>query len=232
MSNSRFQTFCSYIWLVIVLVCYSSCTRPLFVTHWSASDRAFIKKKGYGYPSHNKLSVIACFDRLCLNKAEWRNKQIRNQFKGFKKKYEYHPSQHKHVPEEDVIASAMNENSVGDWGDIVINEIHSFKSIHFPFGKADLQEGSTEEMDILLEMLNKHPDLKIKIMGHTDNVGSEEFNKELSLGRAKAVVDYLIKKGLDKNRVSFQGFGSEQPLAEGESESARSINRRVEFLVY
>ena len=232
MNNTRFHTFCLYIWLTIALTSFSSCARPLFVTHWSASDRAFIKKNGYGYPSHNKLSVIACFDRLCLNKAEWRNKQSKNRFEGFKKKYEYHPGQHKDVPTEEVTELAMNENSQEDWGDIAINEIQSFKSIHFQFGKADIQEGSTEELDVLWDILNKHPDLKIKIMGHTDDVGSAEFNKELSLNRAKAVADYLINNGLNENRVSFQGFGSEQPLVDGEDEQARSENRRVEFLVY
>lgn len=211
--------YCHFV-LILVL---SSCMRPLFVTHWSAADRAFIKKKGYGYPSHNKLSMIICFDKLCLNKAEWENRQKRRHFKRYKKDYDYLPGQHR----PQVVASKKEEKE-----SLEVNKVQSFKNIHFAFGKSDLDENSTGELDVLLDFLREHPDLKVRILGHTDDVGSEESNRKLSAARAKAVTDYLIAKGLDKDRINYKGFGSSKPLVEGDSEAARSKNRRVEFLLY
>ncbi|CAA9227448.1 MAG: hypothetical protein AVDCRST_MAG56-786 [uncultured Cytophagales bacterium] len=62
----------------------AACTRPLAVFHWSAKEVALTRKKGYGFPTHNKLSRFICFDKLCLNKKEWKNRQQQRKFKGYK----------------------------------------------------------------------------------------------------------------------------------------------------
>jgi outer membrane protein OmpA-like peptidoglycan-associated protein len=78
--------------------------------------------------------------------------------------------------------------------------------------------------------LKENPQYKIKIAGHTDNVGSAEFNKQLSEKRAAAVVEYLKKKGIDSRRLSSVGFGEEKPLASNDDEKeGRELNRRTEF---
>ena len=71
----------------------------------------------------------------------------------------------------------------------------------------------------------------IEVEGHTDNVGKAEVNKKLSQKRADAVKDYLIKKGIEADRLSAIGYGSEQPIADNKTKEGRAQNRRVEFKI-
>lgn len=105
------------------------------------------------------------------------------------------------------------------------------KNIFFEFNEARLKKESIPELERLIKMLNEVPSLKIEISGHTDDVGSELYNQELSEKRAKAVVDYLTAKGIDAGRLSYKGYGLTQPIAANDSEEGRSINRRTEFKV-
>ena len=73
--------------------------------------------------------------------------------------------------------------------------------------------------------------LKIEISGHTDNIGSNEYNKKLSKDRAKAVVDYLIVQGIDEGRLTYAGYGESQPISDNDTEVGRQENRRTEFKV-
>lgn len=79
--------------------------------------------------------------------------------------------------------------------------------------------------------LNKHPDLQVVVAGHTDSDGSAEANIGLSERRAKTVRDYLIRYGVDSARLSIQGFGESQPVAENETMRGRAKNRRVELRI-
>jgi len=105
------------------------------------------------------------------------------------------------------------------------------KNIFFDFDKTTLRPTSTAELDRLTKMLNDIPTLKIEISGHTDNIGSNEYNENLSEGRAKAVVDYLIDKGIDRERLTFAGYGESQPIESNDTEKGRQMNRRTEFEV-
>jgi len=105
------------------------------------------------------------------------------------------------------------------------------KNIFFDFDKTTLRPTSTAELDRLTKMLNDIPTLKIEISGHTDNIGSDEYNKNLSEGRAKTVVDYLIDKGIDRERLTFAGYGESQPIETNDTEEGRQMNRRTEFEV-
>lgn len=106
---------------------------------------------------------------------------------------------------------------------------YTFKNVLFDFDKAILLEVSIEELDKLSLHLKENPNLNIEIYGHTDNVGLETRNKELSLQRTKAVSGYLIYKGLDTSKIKWFGFGAEQPVVENSSEENRATNRRVDF---
>ena len=99
----------------------------------------------------------------------------------------------------------------------------------FETGEAMLMEGSDYALEILTLILNENPDMKIAIHGHTDDVGSDEDNRQLSEARARAVFDYLINAGIDLQRLVYIGFGSSRPVAENDTESGRALNRRVEF---
>ena len=105
------------------------------------------------------------------------------------------------------------------------------KNIFFDFDKYTLRDISSAELERLVKLMNQYPKLKIEISGHTDNVGSETYNKTLSENRAKVVVDYLIKKGVDKSRLVFKGYGFSQPIASNDSDGGRQLNRRTEFKV-
>ncbi|MBN2746058.1 MAG: OmpA family protein [Bacteroidales bacterium] len=105
------------------------------------------------------------------------------------------------------------------------------KNIFFDSGKSTLKPESEKELENLLKLLNEIPTLKIEISGHTDNVGSATFNKNLSEKRAKAVVDYLVGKGVNADRLTFVGYGFDQPKASNDTPEGRQENRRTEFKV-
>lgn len=113
--------------------------------------------------------------------------------------------------------------------EIETNTIYTFKNVLFQFDKADLLEVSIKELDQLFEYLNKNPNLTIEIYGHTDTVGLDKRNKELSKLRAKSVAEYLISQGLSSSRISYFGFGSSKPISSNSTEDGRQLNRRVEF---
>jgi OmpA-OmpF porin, OOP family len=103
-------------------------------------------------------------------------------------------------------------------------------NILFETGKSAIQQESLPIVDQIFELLKNDATLKISIEGHTDNVGDAASNKKLSNDRAKAVMDALIAKGVDKTRMSFIGWGQEKPVADNRSEEGRTKNRRVEIV--
>ena len=102
-------------------------------------------------------------------------------------------------------------------------------NLFFDFDSYALQETSLPEIKRLFEILKDNPALKVSIEGHTDNTGKADYNKKLSENRAKSVSEQLISLGIDKSRVSYEGFGSEKPIADNFNEAGRAKNRRVEF---
>jgi outer membrane protein OmpA-like peptidoglycan-associated protein len=105
-------------------------------------------------------------------------------------------------------------------------------NIFFDTNKADLLPSSFTELDQLIKYLNENPELKIRIMGHTDSSGDEEKNRKLSEQRARAVADYLGIKGIEKSRITSMGYGSMKPVTNNDTEEGRRRNRRVEFVVF
>jgi len=104
-------------------------------------------------------------------------------------------------------------------------------NIFFAFNKATLTEESQAELDRVFKLLEETPKLKIEMSGHTDNIGSASYNHKLSEARAKAVVDYLVKKGIAADRLTYKGYGMTQPVASNDTEDGRRQNRRTEFKV-
>ncbi len=107
----------------------------------------------------------------------------------------------------------------------------TLKNIFFATAKSDLLASSYAELDALAEALKKQPAVKILISGHTDNTGNAAANQTLSAARAKAVADYLVKKGVVANRLTSQGFGATQPIAPNTTDEGKAQNRRVELKV-
>jgi outer membrane protein OmpA-like peptidoglycan-associated protein/tetratricopeptide (TPR) repeat protein len=105
------------------------------------------------------------------------------------------------------------------------------RNIFFDFDQATLKKESTAELQNLLDIMTEMPKMKIEISGHTDSKGSAEYNKKLSERRAKAVVDYLVAKGVAPDRLTYKGYGMERPLVSNDDEEGRALNRRTEFLI-
>ncbi len=105
------------------------------------------------------------------------------------------------------------------------------ENIFFKTGSSELESTSFVELDRLYHLLTQNKTLRIKINGHTDNVGDEADNMQLSIERAKAVYDYLLNKGINPERLSFKGYGETRPIADNDTAEGRRRNRRTEFEV-
>lgn len=104
--------------------------------------------------------------------------------------------------------------------------------IYFDYNKSDIKEVSYEILDKVAETLINNPDIiHVSVEGHTDNEGTESYNVQLSEDRARAVVEYLIGKSVEKERLSYKGLGFSSPKASNTTEEGRAINRRVEFKI-
>lgn len=103
------------------------------------------------------------------------------------------------------------------------------KNVFFETAKADLRPESITELNRLKKLLLENPELQIQLNGHTDDVGSDEDNLQLSEARAKAVHDYLIAEGIDENRLEYKGYGETTPIDTNDTPQGRQNNRRTEF---
>jgi outer membrane protein OmpA-like peptidoglycan-associated protein len=102
------------------------------------------------------------------------------------------------------------------------------KNVIFEFNSYVLQSDADTILKTLLIYLNYNPKIRILISGHTDDQGSEDYNLELSLNRAKSVYNWLINNGIESDRLKFTGFGKSRPLFKDTDEKSRTLNRRVE----
>ncbi len=105
------------------------------------------------------------------------------------------------------------------------------KNIFYATDSYELVEKSTAELTRLVEFLNNNLSLKIEISGHTDNVGTKEYNINLSNKRAQSVYHYLIDQGIDQSRLSYKGYGELEPISTNETEEGRAENRRTEMKI-
>ncbi len=157
------------------------------------------------------------------------------------------------VPNQDVSESFLQDFTLTS-----INKPVKMDNIFFDFGSASLTKESTVELDKLVTLLTDNPNITIEIGAHTDIIGSEETNLVLSKARAKSVVDYLVSKGIESDRLTAVGYGKSQPIVPDKAlvrkyryfkvgvplnedyikklnteqqEVANSLNRRTEFKV-
>jgi outer membrane protein OmpA-like peptidoglycan-associated protein len=107
-------------------------------------------------------------------------------------------------------------------------EIHD---IIYTTGSASIEEDSKLILDEFADYLKLHTELKINILGHTDNIGDPKSNLALSKERAYEVLKYLASKGVDGARMKYEGYGDSKPRASNDSEEGRKLNRRTEFVI-
>lgn len=109
--------------------------------------------------------------------------------------------------------------------------IVSLPDILFDFDKATLRPEVESTLEQVAAVLIQYPTLKIQVEGHTDNVGPEAYNLDLSERRATAVSEFLIGQGIARNQISHEGFGEASPVSDNETEEGRQRNRRVDLVI-
>jgi OOP family OmpA-OmpF porin len=104
-------------------------------------------------------------------------------------------------------------------------------NINFDFDSYILLKSSEDELNSFYQFLIDNPELRFRIDGHTDNIGTDEYNLDLSISRAKSVYNWLVNKGIQPSRLEYTGFGKRQPLINSTDDNSRGINRRVEVQI-
>jgi outer membrane protein OmpA-like peptidoglycan-associated protein/tetratricopeptide (TPR) repeat protein len=129
--------------------------------------------------------------------------------------------------------NAIDSNLVKDipLQPILENASLELKNILFETNAFTLKTSSFIELDKLVTLMNENPALRVEIGGHTDNVGAAADNLKLSQNRANAVVNYIISKGIPAKRLTAKGYGSNNPVADNNTEAGRARNRRTEMKV-
>jgi OmpA-OmpF porin, OOP family len=131
-----------------------------------------------------------------------------------------------------VLTQVKNDSALlGHMDSLKIGETYVLENIFFEFDKAALLENSYGELAKLSQFLMANPNTKLRIIGHTDNIGELKHNMTLSLNRAKSVVNYLISQGINNNRLQYDGKGPTEPILTNETEIGRQKNRRVEIKI-
>ncbi len=106
------------------------------------------------------------------------------------------------------------------------------QNVNFETNSSRLTSTSRTVLDQVVDILRRYPSYSMRIGGHTDSIGSRDVNQRISEERAKSCYDYLVQAGIQSNRLSYQGYGEAQPIADNRYEAGREQNRRVEFDIY
>ena len=111
------------------------------------------------------------------------------------------------------------------FSDKTISEYVEGEKKELPFADA------LSELDKVLKLLEANPELHIELSAHTDDIGTDAYNDQLSTKRGESALEYLVRKGINRSRLTSVGYGKHRPLVPNDSEENRAINRRVEFKV-
>jgi outer membrane protein OmpA-like peptidoglycan-associated protein len=132
------------------------------------------------------------------------------------------------VPEDGSFTSHVHDV---DMKDLMIGSGIVLNNVFFEYNKSDLRNSSTGELKRVVELMNENPTLVLEMSGHTDNVGSDEYNLNLSERRASAVKDWLVGNGIDAKRLESVGYGESKPADTNSTDEGRARNRRTEMKI-
>ena len=175
------------------------------------------QKAGWTLVKDDKDSGDAVWNRKKGDHLQWAQLGY-NGGEGYKLFYGEPAALEQSVTTADDMLSALN------------SEGHVALQINFDTGKSTIKPESQSIVDQIVQLLKSNADLKLRVEGHTDNVGDAKANKALSESRAKAVVAALTGKGIAASRLKAAGFGQEKPIADNATEEGRAKNRRVELV--
>lgn len=112
-----------------------------------------------------------------------------------------------------------------------LEKVIALKGVTFEFNEARLRPDAVTILDGATAILKRYPDMQVEVAGHTDNVGADAYNQNLSERRAGAVRDYFVEQGVPTTQMTVKGYGEAEPLSDNESEEGRELNRRVELRI-
>lgn len=136
-----------------------------------------------------------------------------------------------YIDHNDTLFQILSDTVYVDLQPIKKNTIVILSNLFFDTDKTTIRNTSAQSLEELYSLLLKNPEMRIRITGHTDNVGSRSYNMKLSRGRAKSVYDEMVKRGIDPDRMEWTGRGSLDPISDNDTPEGRAENRRVEFRI-
>lgn len=135
------------------------------------------------------------------------------------------------VPNERDKCPNTRPGAVVDLDGCEVEAVISLDNVHFDFDKATLRPEAIVVLNDAAALLKTHERVVVEVAGHTDSVGSEQYNQGLSERRAISVRDYLVSQGINATRLTARGYGELQPVATNDTDAGRQMNRRVELIV-
>ena len=118
-----------------------------------------------------------------------------------------------------------------DASNIKVGQVVRINNLYFQADSTDITPKSKPVLDEIYLFLQENSGIVVEIGGHTNNIPSDEYCDRLSTERAKHVAEYLIKRGIDKNRISYKGYGKHKPIASNSTSAGRKKNQRVEMKI-
>jgi outer membrane protein OmpA-like peptidoglycan-associated protein len=226
---------------------YGNPKMPLMVSHLAGANKERLKRANKN-SRHSIFGKILCFRKLCRIQSGHSASLRAISFKKFKKKvarnakkglYKRTPSDstYKRKPVREVMPVVIDTVTASPtrWlsGPVIKADslIVLSAELLFETNKSTLRSEHLATLNTIVDYLVLHPERSVKISGHTDNTGSEGHNLALSKRRADLVAEYLVKNGVDINRVETFGFGSAKSLVVNTTDEGRKKNRRVELLI-
>lgn len=210
---------------------------PWMVSHLSGKQKTMLAKAGA--PKHNALTRIICFKYVCRGVIGWTRTQQRNKFKGYKKpgiprlKYLRNDSLKAAQPES--LPAPVSIDTISSIASAPVQKDSTvafvFDDVLFDTNSSNLTPTFIERLDSLSASIRKYENYTIRIVGHTDNSGSERSNAMLSQERAEAVAEHLAATGIDRKVITAEGRGSSEPVGENASAEGRQKNRRVQVFL-
>jgi OOP family OmpA-OmpF porin len=135
------------------------------------------------------------------------------------------------VPNERDKCPNTRPGAVVDLDGCEVEAVISLDGVYFDFDKATLRPEGVAVLNDAAALLKTNDRVVVEVAGHTDSVGSEQYNQGLSERRANTVRDYLVSQGITATRLTARGYGEVQPVATNDTEEGRQLNRRVELIV-
>lgn len=233
----------------------SSCTRGAFQPVNTGREYGdpvplMVSHIGAGSP-HYVLQNVLCFDYLCRKKAGKKKAMSRISFEDFKKRIRKNakkgmyknlvPPKAKPTKKDSVILPPKDSVVIAPPAIAIApvppepvlksDSLIVLSDLLFELNSSKLRDEHITALDNLGAFLQAHPSIRIRVTGHTDNTGTERHNVALSTRRAGVVAEYLVDHGATLERITYEGFGSSQPITDNRTEEGRKRNRRVEVLL-